>query len=162
DDAVGRRREHVRDDITGLEQVNQFRQGGHRLSHMDHDRQVERAGGLLGTPQHLVIVAARNVAREASFDAADDVPVFGDGVCRGGDIGAVDIHGVAVWQNARAPDVDQYAAWLRGGFGDCNRFTDAIGSLRSRIYETSHTVRETERRAVLYPGRMGVNVDQTR
>ena len=65
------------------------------------------------------------------------------------DIGAVEVHRVAVGQDAGAPDVDQHAAGLRRRLGDGNRVVDVIRALRSRVDESGHAVREAQRRARL-------------
>ena len=119
-------------------------------------------GHLLRAPQHLVVVGAGDIPRQARLDADDHVAVLRDGVARRADVGAADVHGVAVGQDAGAPDVDQHAAGLRRRSGDGNRFVDAIGSLRSGIDESGDPVREAERGAVLDAGGVAMDVEQTR
>ena len=83
DDAVGRRREHVGDDVAALEQIQKLRQRRDRLPHVDHHRQIEgRCADLLRAPQHLVIVRAGDVARQPRLDADDEVAVLRDRVAR--------------------------------------------------------------------------------
>ena len=62
DDAVGRRRKHVRDDIAGFEQREKLGQRRHGLAHVDHHGQLERRGHFLRAPEHLKIVRAGHVA----------------------------------------------------------------------------------------------------
>ena len=136
----------------GLSRSMSLRQRRDRLAHVDHHRQIEGGDDLLRAPQHLVVVGAGDVARQPRLDADDDVAVLRDGVARRADIGAAEVHGVAVGQDAGAPDVDQHAARLRRRPGDGRRLLDAIGALRSRIDEPGDAVREAERRAVLDAG----------
>ncbi len=133
DDAVRRRRKHVGDDIARFEEREQLGQRRHRLTHMDHHRQMERRGHFLRAPEHLEIVRAGDVPRQPRLDSGDHVAVAPDRLARGADVGAVEVHRVAFRQNAGAPDVDQNAARLRRRFGDRNGFADAIRALRSRI-----------------------------
>src|SRR6266487_3209176 len=56
EDAVRRRRIHVRDDVAALEQREDFGQRRVRLSQMDHDRQIERLRYRLRTPERFEIV----------------------------------------------------------------------------------------------------------
>ncbi len=50
EDAVRRRRVHVGDDIAALEQRQDGAHRRDRLADVDHDRQIEGGGRLLGAP----------------------------------------------------------------------------------------------------------------
>src|SRR5262245_40322675 len=86
DDAVRRWRKHMCDEIAPFKQGEKLRQGRHRLSHMDHDRQIERRGRLLSTPQDLEIILARHVSGKPCFDPADDVAILRDRFASRGDV----------------------------------------------------------------------------
>ena len=62
DDAVGRRREHVGDDIAAFQEIEQPGKRRHRLSHVDHDGKGEGGGHFLRAPKHLVIIRARDIS----------------------------------------------------------------------------------------------------
>ena len=61
DNAVRWRREHMGDDVAGLEEIHESRQRRDRLPHVDHHGQVERGSDVLRTSQHLVIVGAGDI-----------------------------------------------------------------------------------------------------
>src|SRR5436189_5116214 len=86
DDAVGRRREHVRDDVTWFEECEKLRQRRHRLAHVNHDGKSERCCDFLRAPKHFEIVRSGYILREPRFDAADDVAVSCDCVTRSRDV----------------------------------------------------------------------------
>ena len=133
DNAVRRRREHVGDDVAALEQREDRTHRRDRLTDVDHHRQIEGRGHFLGAPQHLEIVGAGDVVRQPRLDADDDVAVARDGVARRRTSARLDVHRVAVGQDAGAPDVDQDAAEVRRRLGDGDRLVDAIRPVRSRV-----------------------------
>ena len=79
---------------------------------------------------------------------------------RGADVGATEIHGVAVGQDAGAPDVDQRPGRLRRRPGDGHDVVDPIRALRSGVDESGHAVGEADRRTVFHACRVRMDVDQ--
>ena len=58
------------------------------LADVDHDRQIERRGRLLGAAQRLEVVGAGDVVRQPRLDADDDVAIARDGALRQRHVGA--------------------------------------------------------------------------
>jgi hypothetical protein len=116
---------------------------------------------LLRAPQRLEIVVSHHVVRQPRLDADDHVAMARNRPAHQGDIGAVEVHQLPVGHDAGSRDIDEHAPQVRRGLGDGYRFIDAVGALRSRIDEGGHAVLETQLRAALAAGGMGVDVDQT-
>ena len=79
EDAVRRRRVHVRDDVARLEEREDVGQRRFGLSHVNHDRYAQRAGDRLRAPQRFEVVLARDVLRQPRLDADDDAAMPLDG-----------------------------------------------------------------------------------
>jgi hypothetical protein len=89
ENAVGRWRIHVGDDVAALEQRQD---GSHRrviLADMDHHWQIEGRSRLLGTSQRLEIVGSSDVGRKPRLDPYDDVAMTRDRPTREVDVGIV-------------------------------------------------------------------------
>ena len=160
DDTVGRRREHMRDDIAALEQSDKLGQRRDRLAHVNHHRQAEARGHFLRAIQHLEIVLAGDISRQPRLDADDEVAVLRNRVLRRADVGPRNVHRVAFGQDAGATDVDQHAAPLRRRLRDGNRVADVIGPLRSRVDPPGHAIRKAQPRTLCGSSGVRVDVDQ--
>ena len=93
------------------------------------------------------------------LDAGNDVAVTHDRFTSETNVGTLDIHRVAFGYHAGASDIDKDAASLRGILHHINDFGDAIGALRSRIDESSHTIAKDEFRPFCHPAGVGMDVD---
>jgi hypothetical protein len=80
--------------------------------------------------------------------------------CRA-DVGACEVHRVAVGQDTGAPDVDQHASLLRRRARDGNRVGNVIGALAARIDPSRHPVMQDELRSLSISTDVRVNVEQT-
>ena len=69
ENAVRRRRIHVRDDVAALEHREDAAHRREGLTHMDHHRQIEGRGGFLGAPERLEIAGAGHVVGQPCLDA---------------------------------------------------------------------------------------------
>src|SRR5262249_8140379 len=86
EDAVGRRRVHVGDDVAALEQREDGAHRRIRLANVDHHREIEGGGRLLRAPQRFEIVGVGHVFRQPRLDADDHVAMARDRPLRQGEL----------------------------------------------------------------------------
>ena len=86
ENAIGRRRIHVRDDVAALEQRQNRAHRRIILADMNHHRQIEGGSRFLRATQALEIVRFGDVVRHAHLHADDDITVACDRAAREIDI----------------------------------------------------------------------------
>jgi hypothetical protein len=112
------------------------------LPDVDHHRDVERARHLLGAPQRLEVVLARDVVGQPCLDADHDVTVADHGAAREVDVRRVDVLEFAARRDAGACNVDQGAADLRRAARDRGDLIDIVGAARAGVDPAGDAVLE--------------------
>jgi len=128
---------------------------------VDHHRQIEGRGRLLGATQSLEIVDAGDIFRQPRLDTDDDVAVARNRSSRQGHVGTVDVHQLATGEAGARRDVDERAADLRPSSNHRGDFVDVIGAARSGVDKARHAVLQSQRGRFFAATRVGVDVDQS-
>ena len=157
-----RRRVHVGDDVAPLEQRENRAHRRHRLTDVDHDRQIERRGRLLGATQTLEIVGAGDIFRQPRLDANDDVAVARNGAADQGYVGAVDVQQLPAGEAGARRNVDQGAADLRRAARILGDRVHVVRPARAGIDPSGHPILQAQRWPILAAAGMGVDVDKAR
>jgi hypothetical protein len=107
---------------------------------VDHHRQTKGRGRFLRAPQSLEIVGAGDVMRQSRLEADHDIAMACNSAACQPDIGAIDVHQLAVGGIAGARDVDEDATDLRRCPRRGSDLIDVVGSRRSAIDPPGHAV----------------------
>src|SRR3984957_16384686 len=159
ENSVLTRRVNMRDDVTALEQRQKRAQRRIILAYMDHDRQIEGRCDLLRPAQGFEIVGARDVVREASLDADDNIPIALDRRLGHRHVRRVDVVQFAGRRDHTGPrDIDEAAAGLRRTARNRRHRVDIVRPAGAGIDPAGHTVLKAHRRTFLAAPGMGVDV----